>query len=283
MSEINPTYNEILFTEEQKNEIIDLYMNKHMSTVKIGKQFGCSHKPILKLLNRCGIETYGQGHRKYDLDINYFDVIDSQNKAYILGFLYADGCNSITKGTISMSLQEEDYEILDLMNKEVKSNRPLEFIDNSKKHTNGYNYKNMYRMNWSSIHMCSSLNILGMMPNKSNQIKYPILAPEYDSHFIRGVFDGDGCIHNLNGKVSHKISITGTYDLNKIIQFKLMEIGCFSHIREASNHNGITSVLECWKVNSVESFLDYIYKDANLYLKRKYNRYMEFKKNFCVA
>ena len=55
--------------------------------------------------------------RRYNLDEEYFDNINSQNKAYILGFLYADGSNNPKKHTVSISLQEEDRYILEWMRK----------------------------------------------------------------------------------------------------------------------------------------------------------------------
>ena len=47
-----------------------------------------------------------------------------------------------------------------------------------------------------------------------------------------------------------------------------------SHVREASNHNGITAVFEIWKKDSVMKFLNYIYQDAEMFLDRKYQRYL---------
>lgn len=120
------------------------------------------------------------------------------------------------------------------------------------------------------------LNDIGMVPNKSNKVVFPDIPKEPHSHFIRGVFDGDGCIHNRNGKSSHKISITETHDLCCSIKDIFDDFGCKSNIREASNHNGITSVFEIWDINSVKMFLDYIYKDAELYMQRKHDRYIEF-------
>ena len=100
MSKEKPLYNEIIFTEEQEQQIIDMYLNQEISSVKIGKHFGCSHKPILKVLERHNIPRTRVGIRKYKLNEEYFDNIDTPNKAYILGFLYADGNNCPAKQTV---------------------------------------------------------------------------------------------------------------------------------------------------------------------------------------
>ena len=54
------------------------------------------------------------------MDEKYFDNIDTQNKAYTLGFLFADGYNSISKSTVSMALQESDGYILDKIRADMK-------------------------------------------------------------------------------------------------------------------------------------------------------------------
>ena len=117
MSKEKPNYNEIIFTDEQEQKIIDLYVNQNISTVQIGKQFGCSHKKIAKVLKSYNIPRTGASRRKYYLNETFFDNIDTQDKAYILGFLYADGCNYMPKQTVSMSLQEADYAILERIRK----------------------------------------------------------------------------------------------------------------------------------------------------------------------
>lgn len=275
MSRENPIYNEIIFTDEQEQQIIDMYLNQNMSTVKIGKTFGYSHKPIAKVLERHNIPRTGVGNRKYKLNENYFDEIDTPNKAYILGFLYADGCNCMQKRTIHISLQEEDKQILEDMRNEIGSEKELEYIDNSNKHTFGYTYKNMWRLNMFSKHMCETLENIGMMPNKSLKITFPNIDESLYSHFIRGLFDGDGCIHNGNGRITYHCSITGTYDLCNYLKDYFQTLGIRSNVREASNHNGITAVFEVYRKKDTKDFLDFIYKDAEMYLDRKYKRYLE--------
>ena len=76
------------------------------------------------------------------------------NKAYILGMLFADGHNDTEKNVVTLSLQEEDKEILDKISIELGSNKPLYYVHNeelSKKH--GLKMKNQYRLRVSSYIM----------------------------------------------------------------------------------------------------------------------------------
>lgn len=272
-------YNEIVFSDIEVKDIIDSYLGGE-SSVKIGKRYGITHKPILKVLHNNGIDVNQKRFmRKYSLNENYFDEIDTPNKAYILGFLYADGHNSINKSTITMSLQEEDVEILDAIRKELGSEKPLEFLDYSNKHDYGYTYKNQYRLNVFSKHMCQSLDKIGMTPNKSLILEFPNINDQFYSHFIRGYFDGDGSFCNYytkDGKQQPLITFTSTYNMCKSIRNILIDnvnIPC-GNIYDASCHNGVTSVLSISGVFQTQKILRWLYDDAQLYMKRKYDKYI---------
>lgn len=275
-----PKYNEIVFSKYQEQDIINSYLNG-TSSVKIGKKYGVSHKTILKVLHKNNIEVNSNNFiRKYNLDECYFDEIDTPNKAYILGFLYADGSNNISKSTVTMSLQEEDKDILECIRKELQSEKPLEYLDYSNKHDFGYSYKNQYRFIAFSKHMCNSLEKIGMIPNKSLSLKFPNIRPELYSHFIRGYFDGDGSITQcIKSENNHAVLITITSTklfCESLVDICKNELGFEPKIYDASCHNGITKVFTISGRNICKKFLDWIYKDADMYLLRKYQRYLDY-------
>lgn len=275
MSIEKPRYNEIIFSDEEVKKIIELYKS-NISTVKIGKEFSVSHKTIAKVLDRNGIPRTGVSRRKYSVNQNYFDNIDKPNKAYILGFLYADGNNSLNKSTVSISLQEEDKYILDFMKEEIGSEKPLEFIDYANKNDFGYHYKNQYRLLIFNKHICDKLDELGMTPNKSLTLEFPQIDESLYAHFIRGYFDGDGsvCFYSNNANCIVNITSTNTFcnEIKRILEEKL---GIHVGIYDASNKNGITKVASISGKNQVEKFGQYIYQDAEAFLHRKYNKFVE--------
>jgi hypothetical protein len=274
-------YNKIIFSQEQLIDIKYSYLNGE-SSVKIGKKYGCSHKIILKALHKMEVEVDQKRFvRKYKLNEHYFDIIDTPNKAYILGFLHSDGCNNLDKATISISLQEDDKDILEKMRLEIGSEKPLEFIDYSNKHDFGYTYKNQYRLLMFSTHMCNQLNDKGIIPNKSLTIGFPTwLDKDLISHYVRGVFDGDGSISNyyINENNTHiNITITATEDFcNELKDTCKNTLNINASIYDASCHNGVTKVFTLSGRNVVKTFLDWIYKDANLFLQRKYKCYCNY-------
>lgn len=276
-----PNYNEIVFTDSQKKEIIDLY-NNGVSSVKIGKIYGVSHKPILKVLHANGVEVDQKKFvRKYQVDESFFDYIDTPEKAYVLGVLYSDGSNNPNKSTVSLSLQEEDYALLEQINVLLKSDKPLEYLDYSNKHDFGYHYKNQYRLLVFSHHMCTRLVELGVVPNKSLKLSFPtFLNDNLIRHFIRGVYDGDGSIYQFYrnpNNIPITVTITCTKDfcigLNETV---MRHIGVKGGIYESSCKNGITKVYSLCGRNVTKKFLDWIYEGSTICLERKYNRYLEY-------
>lgn len=276
-----PNYNEITFTDEELEDIKRMY-NNNISSVKIGKKYNVSHKAILKALRRMNVEiVQAKSRRVYQLDESYFDIIDTEHKAYVLGFLYSDGSLNSDKQTVSLSLQEGDMWILEQIRKELKSTKPLEFLDYSNKHTFGYSYKNQYRLLLFSKHICNELIKKGVVQNKSLKISFPTFLPDnLVSHFIRGVYDGDGSIYRqIKSPKNHAVTVTITATESFCISLQQIckeKLNINAGIYDASCHNGITKVFMLSGRNVCKTFLDWIYQDSTMHLPRKYQRYIEY-------
>ena len=271
------TKHEIFFSNEDEELIKKMYVDENKSTVVIGKHFGISHHTVTRVLEKYEIRRTGESRRHYALDQNYFDVIDTPTKAYIFGFLCADGSVSREKQTVSMSLQEGDKDILERIRNEVKSEKPLEFLDYSQKDDFGYSYQNQYRLLFFSAHMVDALIANGMLPRKSYTLVFPdAITDELLSHFVRGYFDGNGSV----SPNCYSISITSTdafcKHLAKIVKEK---IDVNFKIADASCHNGITRTMSIYGFSDVSLFLRWIYKDADIMLERKYQTWRNYINN----
>lgn len=266
-------------TKFEKYQIKALYLSG-ISCTKIGVKFNLYHKQVREILDELNVPKSNKCRRKHTLDENYFDVINTQNKAYILGLLYADGYNSMDKLSIRLQLQEDDREILEKIRLELKSDKELNFIQcDNKIASNGYISKNMYQLEVYSKHMCEQLEKYGMPQNKSLILKFPEwLSEDLYSHFLRGYFDGDGSYcHRIDPKWGERdlITFTSTNDFcmkaKEIINKCVMSTG--GGIYDCSSHNGITKVLSFSGKTQTENILKWMYKDANLFMKRKYDNY----------
>jgi hypothetical protein len=152
---------------------------------------------------------------KYTLDETYFNKIDTKQKAYILGFIYADGNVSIKDNSyrLRFNLQQKDKSVLDFIKQELKYTGPIRLSKNKK-----YNILEI-----SSKKLIKNLIILGAIPNKSLILLPPKIDPIFEGSFIKGYFDGDGCVGFYPRKSAMKpyIVICGTLELLYWIQEKI--------------------------------------------------------------
>lgn len=126
----------LISTEEYEN-IINLYKSG-LSQSQVGDIYNVKWYIIGKILKKCGVPARDDSHksRKYTINENYFDNIDTNNKAYILGLFYSDGCNYTPQHRVKLELQQKDKNILDKINIEIQSNKPLTFNKLNDKNAN---------------------------------------------------------------------------------------------------------------------------------------------------
>lgn len=121
-------------------------------------------------------------YKKYNFNRDYFNELKTHEQAYILGFIYADGCNYENK--LQLDQNEERIDILENINKALKSNCPIRSYS-----------PGSYRLSFNSKKLCLDLTKLGAIKNKSLILTFPkFIADELMPSFILGYFDGDGCV-----------------------------------------------------------------------------------------
>lgn len=227
---------------------------------------------------------------KYKYNKDYFNKIDTADKAYWLGFLYADGSinryyknEKLKSMTLELGVSYRDKEHLDKFKMYLETNIPIfEKINKLK----GKEYKSV-RIQLNNTKICYDLCDLGCTPNKTYNIKFPtfeIVPKEFMRDFIRGFFDGDGCISTsiANGKPHIEVTISGMYDMLKsisdfLISEKIIRVNPKIYKDKRSN---CTYNIYFYGVDANKELLDYLYKDSNIYLERKYNQYINFYKNY---
>ena len=124
--------------------------------------------------------------------------------------------------------------------------------------------------------MCSALEKHGLIKNKSLFVEFPCFSDDIMPSFIRGMWDGDGTL-GLYKERKINVSLTATKmfcdGLQKYLSNKLNIHS--SNIYDASCHNGVTKVFQICKNSDKIKFLEWMYKDADIYLQRKYEKYLQ--------
>jgi len=268
-----------LICENIKSQLVEKYKTGQYTFAQLGREFSLDKSTVNYILKTRGFKvnkTRSELSRLYNLNENYFDNIDTEAKAYFLGLLYADGFNSKEGNYFSIALKEEDSYILEIFNKELGSNRPLRFINlNDKKRE----WSNCYELGACSKYLSKKLTELGCVYKKSLVLKFPTeqQVPSYLlHHFVRGYFDGDGCIsHNSNKNPRASITSTRNFCI-ELQEVLLKEINTLKSkiIGTANKDNLITNSLLIFGKYNCLDFSDWIYKDASIFLKRKRYRFL---------
>ena len=202
--------------------------------------------------------------KKYNFNEDYFEKIDTEDKAYFLGFIVADGCINSKTNTLNISQKETD--ILYEFKKYINFEGP---IFTSKK-------RNISSINMSSSKLKSDLHKLGIIGNKTMIVKYPEISRHLEHHFMRGLFDGDGCI-SIHKKREDGRDTTdrgqvnicsGSKDFIETYVDKLVEY-CGITRNKIRCPRGTYSVIDWGSFGDIEKFYEFFYKDATIYLERK--------------
>jgi len=246
-------------------QIKELYDDKIPST-KIASLFNLNSSSIRDFLRRNNIKLRRQSEaqRKYKINEKYFDKINTQNKAYILGLLFADGCNYSKKSHVSLTLHDKDKKLLKKISKILQTNKPLRKVNNA------------CALIIENKHISEQLNKLGMVPRKSLILNFPdCIHPKFYNHFIRGYFDGDGSIY-FDGQI-WRFSIISTEQFCNSIRKIFDQLNVKTYFYSAHKNNKNTFVLAMGKRKDILKVLDWLYDDAKICMERKYNNYLKLK------
>jgi hypothetical protein len=226
---------------------------------------------------------------KYYYNKDYFETIDTPEKAYWLGFLYADGCiNSFYKNdelrtmNLEISLCYKDRNHLQKFADCLESNVPIHdkiscFKDKKYKAS---------RINICCKKMCYDLIRLNCTPKKTFNISFPddsIVPYIYKRDFLRGFFDGDGCICTTlaNGNPHIVLNITGIAGMLESISAFLIKEKVLRVIPKIHHDKrSCACSMYLYGTDTNKEILDYLYKDSTVYLDRKYKKYIDFYKDY---
>lgn len=268
-----------------KAYMAELY-NKYRSGNKISKLLNCNEKTIYAWLEKHGIdtsETGSQGARKHFYNENYFKKIDTERKAYFLGFILADGC--VYFGTnknsyrFQMNLQAQDRYILEELQKDIESDYKIQDKQFGCDKNGDPILISLLKINSSKL--CEDLMNLGVVPRKSmrQEMKKDLIPDKLIKHFIRGYFDGNGSCSIRKNSIS--LDFLGS----KTICLQIDEYLKSNKINKNVLYGNKKNELYGLRINNTDNKIllyYYLYKDATIYLKRKkekFDKFLQYKKS----
>ena len=271
----------IEFSQEQIEDILDKYKN-NWAQQKIANFYNVSRTVIKRILDIQNEDLVIRNRTtKYKYNQNIFEIIDTNEKAYWLGFLFADGYNHETKTCVALRLQAADKEILEKYKTFLGTNVPI------------YTFKRVTSVNklhreYCEVNICSpifseQLAKWGCKQGKTFNLHFPDIPEHLYRHFIRGFFDGDGCLSVRDRNDRRK-----TYGTSMNYQFCLYGLETMllpiQNILVKELNLVPTKLAISKKIKTlhytgkqvVSKIMTYLYKDATIYLKRKHDTYLEY-------
>jgi hypothetical protein len=228
--------------------------------------------------------THLQNARIHQVNHEYFDVIDSPDKAYWLGAILADGVVHVNRSKrhsgithrVSLSQHVHERAWLEQFRDDLGTTYPL----------NPGNDGQSLAIAISSLKLCNALRSHGVVERKTYGHPVPTITGPMLPHFVRGFFDGDGCIHSRPAKIRAKPGSTypkgrGHGYLDPVITFSATEAMCEWLLTEIRRGAGI-STGGVYRVSSpvirstrfagrraVEAVYRWMYADATRWMPRK--------------
>jgi hypothetical protein len=260
---------------ESDKIIVDEYLSGTSSEV-IAKIHKSNGRAICRVLKENGVELRPstQNKRKYKINEDFFETIDTEEKAYFLGLLYADGNLSQGGTGIKILLHEKDIDILEKFSNIIYGF--MKYRESEATLEDG-SISRYITINIYSQKMHEDLCKLGCVPAKTFKIRLPTnnMVPDHlMHHFIRGHFDGDGCIC-ITEPSRPRIDISSNcMFIQDIIQYFTLHNLEFYRMG-VNDENNLSGSTQMKGKERVINFYNHIYKDATIYINRKYNTFQK--------
>ena len=257
---------DIIYSSKIKSNIelskdrLEELIREHRSISAVARILGCNRQTVRNRIDSYKIDFYSSHSNGYVLNENYFENIDTEDKAYILGLLAADGW--VTERNIHIALQDRDAKILDVIRKALNSNAPIKI---KTRENDSWGRRPLHHVTFGSVKMVKDLAKYGIVPNKSKVGKYPKIPKSLEQHYIRGLWDGDGHINEW------QFSVLGTNHVLHGVQNSII-----SHTGihlDSSPVRGYPRIIGYRRDSKV---LHWMYKDATIFLDRKHKYYEDF-------
>jgi hypothetical protein len=239
----------------------------------LGEKYKISYSSAYKILKKLNtpIRTSSERSRIYTCNHSFFDIIQTEHQAYWLGFLAADGY--IGKNNhIALHLKLEDTDHLYRFRESLESNHPVKIYK--------YPYQSLAKIVITSPQLVADLAKYGIVNNKSCSLKWPQVDDKLIVHFIRGYFDGDGgfLISHHKGDKSPRISasITSTQSiLEGIRDYFTIQCNLPQPLIIKAYRGKVYCIRYCHR-EAVKRIADIFYRDATIFLPRKYERVTQY-------
>ena len=197
----------------------------------------------------------------YSINEDYFKEINDPKKAFWLGFLCADASIKRSRNNIYVEItQKDDY----LLNELVEDTSFTGKVRIAKPHKSRYSQKEYYAVSMFNSKFVSNLLNSGKTLKKHDLEIIPKSIPDkFIPDFIRGYFEGDGCIF-LSDKDNWILKISGNYNLLDNIRYFIRR-DVYDMVNNIQTDKSVHSLV--FHGNKVsEKIINYMYYEEELHI-----------------
>lgn len=267
-----------IISQDVIQQMREFYQSRPMTQKEVADRFGYCLPTVAKILKDLPQYTKSNIFNP-ELDESFFEVIDTEDKAYYLGLLITDGnvfkANE-HRASISITLDQNDAYLLDHWKDCLKSRTSL-----------GHDGRGCVQYAVRSLKMANDLAKYGVVPRKTLSAYLPEIEDKSQMrHLVRGLIDGDGGIyaHMHNGKFSHQIKLCGT---ERLMKETLAFIDSELHLKYVPKvytyKNKPLSMLQISNIQDMNRLGNWLYADAFVYMDRKYRKFLDFQTHYGLA
>lgn len=262
-------------SSEDKKIIRHEYLNNYNNCQVIWENFFKHTHPktaIEHYVKNAGMSR-GAGRGSYNPNVHhsYFSHIDTPEKAYILGYIMADGSINKLKKTLRLECVDRDQEIIEFITQEVSPLSPIKYYERKDRSLRtAYSY--IY-----SVDIVKDLSNYGIVPNKQSQdIGLPKINRNLYNNYLRGYFDGDGTVWINKNLIQVSLCTTQKFgeDLINLLKQNMVITKPKNNLINMKDYGSDIHHLRITRTYDVRAFFNYIYNDNTFRLDRKYNKFI---------
>lgn len=246
-------------TLDIEKDVVKDFQENNLYCEDLARKYEVDVHTIYRILDKYNIKRQTGYHT--NCDTSYFEQIDNPHKAYLLGFITADG--AVVNNILSIEIHDDDIEVLKYAQQQIN---PQATITKCKGRLTS-------KISFGAKKIGKDLTKYGVVQNKSKIIKnvpLNLIPQEYLKYYFRGLIDGDGCILE-NGKLSiYSGSKEYIEDVHRILIKEL-------NLSQTSIYHGTTYFCSWSSKEDRRKLFNYLYGNLNecFYYKRKYNRLLK--------
>lgn len=259
-------------SEEVKRQIREENLTDPMLIPDICKKYGIRVNTLFKIRRkpkqRIDKLLPYQGKCNHD----FFETLETEKPIYWGGFIVGDGY--IADSFITINISAMDLKHLETFKSDIETNYNIYISKPKPNKTKNQEFGNCL-LHVYSKKIVADLTKYGITHEKSKHCVIPELIPYKKlNHFMRGVFDSDGCFTINKGQASFSVCSSVKSFIEEYRQILMQSCGLYQN-KILSNSRGTCFYITYGGNVQVKRIMDYLYKDATVYLERKFKKFQQ--------